>query len=53
MKIKCKVVNVTMVDKIVYSQSTESPLIVFIARDHYYNEPILQKLKNMIYLLLK
>lgn len=47
MKIKCKVINVTMAGiRAVYSQSMESPLIVFIARDHYYNEPIFTKIKE-------
>ena len=47
MKIKCKVINLTIAGiRAVYSQSMESPLIVFIARDHYYNEPIFTKIKE-------
>ena len=41
MKIKCKVMNVTKAGiRASYSQSIESPLIIFVARDHYYNDPI-------------
>lgn len=47
MKIKCNVVNVTKAGiRANYSHSIESPLIIFIARDHYYNDPTFTKIKE-------
>ena len=47
MKIKCNVINVTKAGiRASYSQSIESPLIIFIARDHYYNDPTFTKIKE-------
>ena len=35
MKIKCKIVNITKAGIRAESQSSPSPVVVFIARDHY------------------
>ena len=47
LKIKCTVVNVTKAGiRASYSQSLESPLIIYVARDHYYNDPTFTKIKE-------
>ena len=47
MQIKCKIYNVTKAGiRASYYNNIESPLIVFVARDHYYNDPIFVKIKE-------
>ena len=47
MKIKCDVKNITKAGiRASYSHSTESPLVIYIARDHYYNDPTFSKIEE-------
>lgn len=46
-QIDCKVDNVTKAGiRASYASSTESPIIVFIARDHYYMDPVFTQIKE-------
>ncbi len=46
MKIKCNVVNITKAGiKAIYGNEINSPVIIFIARDHNYNNPFYSTIK--------
>ena len=55
MKIKCKVDNVTKagVRASYHQQNVESPIMVFIARDHYYNNSSFTKVKENDTIIIK
>jgi DNA-directed RNA polymerase subunit E'/Rpb7 len=54
MKIKCKVDNVTKAGvRASYYNNIESPIMVFIARDHYYNNSTFTKIKENDIIIIK
>ena len=54
MKIKCKVDNVTKAGiRASYFNNIESPIMVFIARDHYYNNSMFTKIKENDIVIIK
>ena len=54
MKIKCNVDNVTKAGiRASYFNNVESPIMVFIARDHYYNNTTFTKIKENDTILIK
>jgi len=54
MKIKCKVDNVTKAGvRASYHNNIESPIMVFIARDHYYNNTTFTKIKENDIIIVK
>ena len=54
MKIKCKVDNVTKAGiRASYFNNIESPIMVFIARDHYYNNSTFTKIKEDDIIIIK
>ena len=54
MKIKCKVDNVTKAGiRASYFNNVESPIMVFIARDHYFNNSTFTKIKEDDIIIIK
>jgi DNA-directed RNA polymerase subunit E'/Rpb7 len=54
MKIKCKVDNITKAGiRASYFNNVESPIMVFIARDHYYNNATFTKIKENDIIIIK
>ena len=54
MKIKCKVDNITKAGiRASYFNNIESPIMVFIARDHYYNNSTFTKIKENDIIIIK
>jgi DNA-directed RNA polymerase subunit E'/Rpb7 len=54
MKIKCKVDNITKAGiRASYFNNVESPIMVFIARDHYYNNSTFTKIKENDIIIIK